>query len=131
MAEQSKRRSGSEREAYWRGVVDGFGGSGLSVREYCVSVQVSQPSFYWWRREFARRTAKPKAAAGGPPVFVPIAIAKAAAESAKPADLRLPEPDGAAGVEVRLRGGHVVRLSGPVDRRLLAELFAALEAAPC
>jgi hypothetical protein len=128
MAER-KRRVGDEKEAFWRGVVEGFAGSGLTVRAHCAAAGVSEPSFFWWRRELARRASAPKPAAGRPPLFVPLAVAEAAAEPAAP-ELP-PKPHIAAGVEVRLRGGRVLRLTGPVDRRLLGELLAALEAAPC
>jgi hypothetical protein len=126
MAER-KRRVGGEKEAFWRGVVEGFAKSGLTVRGYCSAAGVSEPSFYWWRRELARRTPKPKPPAGGP-VFLPLAVAGAAAVPAAP---RRAEGDDAPGVEVRLAGGHVLRVTGPVDRRLLGELLAALETAPC
>lgn len=127
MAER-KRRVGGEKEAFWRGIVDGFAGSGLTVRAHCAAAGVSEPSFFWWRRELTRRASAPKPAAGRPPLFVPLAVAEAAAQPAAPGR---PKPHIAAGVEVTLRGGHVLRLTGPVDRRLLGELLAALEAAPC
>lgn len=125
MAER-RRRVGGEKEAFWRGIVEGFVGSGLTVRAHCAAAGVSEPSFFWWRRELTRRASAPKPAAGRQPLFVPLGAA-----AAKATDPRRAEADEAPGVEVRLKGGHVLRLTGPVDRRLLVELLAALEAAPC
>jgi len=56
------RRSDPEKERYWRGLVQGQGRSGQSVREYCRGAGVKESAFYWWRRELARRTETQKAA---------------------------------------------------------------------
>ena len=56
------RRSDPEKEQYWRGLVQGRGRSGQSVREYCRRAGVKESAFYWWRRELARRSETRKAA---------------------------------------------------------------------
>lgn len=45
----------SEKEAFWRLVVDEQKASGLSVRSFCRRESVSEPSFYAWRKELHRR----------------------------------------------------------------------------
>ena len=40
----------AEKEQYWREVIDGWRRSGGSVRQWCLERQVSEPSFYSWRR---------------------------------------------------------------------------------
>jgi hypothetical protein len=45
----------SERERFWRKLVTGQPHSGVSIREWCDRHGVSEPSFYFWRRELARR----------------------------------------------------------------------------
>lgn len=43
------------KEAWWREQVRAQSQSGLSVRAYCRQQQVSEPSFYAWRKELAKR----------------------------------------------------------------------------
>ena len=40
-----------EKEQFWRGIVEGHVGSGLSIRDYCRQQNVSEPSFYVWRQK--------------------------------------------------------------------------------
>jgi hypothetical protein len=42
---------GSEREAYWRGVVAGCEASGKSIAGYCRDEGLSVSKYHWWRRE--------------------------------------------------------------------------------
>lgn len=45
----------ADKERFWRGCVARWRSSGLSVREFCRGAALSEPSFYSWRRELARR----------------------------------------------------------------------------
>ena len=40
-----------EKQLYWQDVVNRQADSGLSVRQFCTQEQVSEPSFYVWRRK--------------------------------------------------------------------------------
>ncbi len=51
----SRLKRSVQKEAFWRLVVDEHVASGLSVRAFCQSKVVSEASFYFWRRELARR----------------------------------------------------------------------------
>ena len=44
-----------EKELRWREIVNRQAESGLSIREFCAKEEVSQPSFYAWRRKFRER----------------------------------------------------------------------------
>ena len=46
-----------EREKFWRKVIAGQPGSGLSVTAWCDKHGVSAPSFYVWRQRLAKRGA--------------------------------------------------------------------------
>jgi hypothetical protein len=59
----------ANKEALWRRHVRGQASGGLSVRAYCVAHGLQEYSFYWWRRDLARREADPSAA------FVPVTVA--------------------------------------------------------
>ena len=63
MASRAARSAAKER--YWREVMEGWRRSGGSVRQWCSQRQLSEPSFYSWRRVLAERDA---AAASQEPV---------------------------------------------------------------
>ena len=44
-----------EKERFWRDVVERHAQSGLGVREFCRAEDVSEPSFYGWRRTLRQR----------------------------------------------------------------------------
>jgi len=99
-------------EAFWRRMIRGHRGSGLSIRAWCRRHGVHEATFYGWRARLARRDA------GDPPTrFVPV---------------RVVEPEGVtsdAPLEIVLVGGHRVRVRGPVDRHALAEVLVVLTGA--
>jgi hypothetical protein len=51
------RRPDAGREEFWRRLVAGQPTSGRSIRDWCIQHGVSEPSFYAWRKELARRDA--------------------------------------------------------------------------
>ncbi len=44
----------SEKQLYWQEIIGRQADSGLSVRQFCVAEQVSEPSFYAWRRKLGQ-----------------------------------------------------------------------------
>ena len=52
---RGKGRRDQTKERDWRRIVREWRCSGLSVREFCDWQELSEPSFYAWRRELARR----------------------------------------------------------------------------
>ncbi|HEX4000847.1 MAG TPA: hypothetical protein VHX65_20030 [Pirellulales bacterium] len=61
MAQAHGRRGQRDpgRERFWREALAQFGGSGLSVREFCRREKLGEPLFYAWRRTIAERDAAP------------------------------------------------------------------------
>ena len=51
-------------EARWREIISGHPCSGQTVRVYCKARQVTEASFFFWRRELERR-AQPLVASPG------------------------------------------------------------------
>jgi len=49
----------SEKELFWRLVLDEHLQSGMTVRDFCQEEGVSVPSFYAWRRKIKKRDAEP------------------------------------------------------------------------
>jgi len=62
MGKARSRRRDAGRERHWREVIRAQGRSGQSVRAYCRGAGVKEATFYWWRRELARRSEAEKAA---------------------------------------------------------------------
>lgn len=100
-------------EQRWRGWIQTWRASGLSVRAFCGRHRLAEPSFYAWRRELQRRDAES-------PAFVPVRVV--------PDD----RPVGDGRVEVLLRGGRSVRVGPGFDAATLRQVVAVLEEGlPC
>jgi len=122
-------RRDADKERFWQGCVKQWRESGLSVRAFCRREALSEPSFYAWRRELARRgssaprsqqssRAQPRRAAkrGG---FVPLEVVAA----------RLAAP--AARIEIILPRGRRLRVRPGFDRATLETVLDVLERRPC
>ncbi len=48
-------RKNSEKALHWREILERQADSGVSVREFCATEGVSQPSFYAWRKKLGTR----------------------------------------------------------------------------
>ncbi|MFV1967972.1 MAG: hypothetical protein ACC628_21315 [Pirellulaceae bacterium] len=74
------RRRSEQREAYWKGVLQRQRKSGQSVRAFCLANDISQGSFYNWRRKLDQPSmglSKPADASGqhsDPMPFIPLKI---------------------------------------------------------
>jgi len=92
--------------------------SGLSVRAFCIEQELSEPSFYAWRRTLAQREATAVQ-------FVPVTVT--------PAPRSASVGDGSAGeLEVVLDAGRRLRIGPGFDGPTLARLLALLEEGrPC
>lgn len=129
MAKNHGPRRDAGKERFWRGCVRQWRESGLSVRAFCRREALSEPSFYAWRRELARRETsalrsqppsrpQPRRAAkrGG---FVPVEVV--AAKLAAPA----------ASIEILLPRGRRLRVRPGFDRETLQTVLEILERRPC
>ena len=116
------------KEQRWRRLLGLWRRSGLTGRDFCAQYGLSEPSFYAWRREIARRDQEivPKArpqrpvppqAGGCRPAFVQMRIAAAA-----PAETAL---------EVVAGNGRVVRVRSGFAADVLRQLLAMLEEPSC
>jgi transposase len=124
-ASRGVRRRDSGKARLWRETVAAWRRSGQSVRAFCAARGLSEPSFYNWRRELARRDLTPPEPAAAAPAlkFVPVHVLPrvAAPQGASPGD-----PPAA--LEVVLPSGLIVRAPAGVEPRLVAQLVAALAA---
>ena len=106
-----RRRGNPQREQFWREAVAAWQKSGMSIRAFCTSRALGEPSFYFWRRELQKRGLQQPAARR--PVLVPLRV--------------VPE----AFLEVVLPLGVVVRVPAGADACAVATLVAALRTASC
>jgi transposase-like protein len=138
MARRGARRDlGKER--FWRRMLRLWRRSGRSVRAFCGEHDISEPSFFAWRRTLAerdrqrtrrseRRRRESKASAGGDdrpstskadqqPAFVPLRVVATASQRPGTA------------FKVVLKGGRVVRVPAHFDAASLRQLLVILEEA--
>jgi len=100
------------KEQFWRRMLRLWQRSGLSVRAFCEQHDLSQPSFYAWRRTLAQRDAQAIA-------FVPLEVL---AEPFPPAPESI-----ATGLELVLTSGRVLRIGPAFDEPTLRRLLAVLQ----
>jgi hypothetical protein len=122
------------KERHWRGVLDQWRRSGMTGRDFCARHRLSEPSFYAWKREIARRDQEQQTAgqptpaatrrrsARGPVMPVRPVFVQVCAEAAPPA---------ATALEVLLANGRVLRLGRGFDAEVLRQALAVLEASAC
>ncbi len=107
----TNQRSRSK-ERFWRRMMRQWRRSGRSIRAFCAQQQLSEPSFYAWRRTIAQRDAEATR-------FLPVRVV--ADEKPVP-----PQDGSSSGLELVLATGRLLRIGpgfdGPTLRRLLALL---------
>ncbi len=108
------------KERFWRGMMQHWRRSGLSVRDFCAEHGLAEPSFYAWRRTLTRRdqqaattsAAHTQHASVIQPLFVPLHV--------------VPTPANAA-LELVLDQGVVVRVPAGFDAATLRQLLPLLK----
>jgi transposase len=100
------------KERQWRQLIARWQRSGQTIRDFCSRFQLSEPSFYAWRRMLAERD---RAAASFVPVRV---VADAAPPPIQP-------------IELVLGSGRALRIGPGFDPQTLQQLLTLLESQPC
>ena len=109
-----------KKEAFCRRMMARQPGSGMSVRAWCRKHSVRESSFYWWRRQLARRDAPA-------PVLVPVRVT---ADRRASGAFDLSAVNGSLSrIEIVLPARRRVRLIGSVDRQALTDVLAVLTSA--
>jgi len=99
----ANRNRSAEKEAVWRSLISAQAGSGVSVRQFCLRREVSEASFYAWRRVILQRDAERGSAAIAKsgdaasdlrPKLIPVTVAPADAATASAAPLEIVTPHG-------------------------------------
>ena len=103
-------RRHSKPEPFWRDLIDRWKASGQSVAAFCAANQVSEATFYAWRKRLAGRA---RCQTPPTPAFAPVRVV----------------PDLTA--DVLLPTGLVIRVPLGADPAAIARLVAALWGATC
>ena len=120
-----------EKERFWRGILRQWRRSGLSIRAFCATHQLAEPTFYAWRRTIAQRDAQARPqhhddqhdSAHGRPDFVPLRLAEPVALEPLAHTTTL---------EVMVAGQRIVRVPIGFDAATLRQLLVVLEETrPC
>jgi transposase len=130
MARGATRDRGKERS--WRRTLGQWRRSGQSVRDFCLEHDLSEPSFYAWRRTIAERDRQSASRNGradvvrqqrpsdadslDKPIFIPLHVVPAT--TAPP-------------LEVVLGQGRVIRVPAGFDAATLRQLLGVLEEPSC
>ena len=122
----NKRRMDGTKERLWRDRISRHEQSALSIRAFCAAESLSEPNFYWWRRELARRKV-PRRAELSTRRQTP-ALALAEATQFVPVTVTPSSPCPV--IEITLPGGVLIRVPQGCSQ-LLREVLAALEANRC
>jgi len=116
--------AGSGKETFWRQIIGQWRHSGQTIRAFCRARNLTEASFYAWRRTLAQREQQAGRSLGRhgpgrterPPLFVPVLVSAGAGAS----------------LEVVLDHGPVVRVPAGFDATTLRQLLAVLtETPPC
>ena len=114
----ARHRRDLRMEQTWRQHLQRQAAGGLTARAYCRQHGLVETALHYWRRTIAERD-RQAARLAPTPAFVPVVVAG-----------RSP---GAGGVpiDIRLAGGHRVRVRAGCDPDLLAAILALLGARAC
>jgi hypothetical protein len=103
-------------EQTWRQHLRRQQASGQTARAYCRDHDLAETAFHYWRRTIAERDREVRRP-DPTPAFVPVTVVGPSAAGSP--------------IDIRLAGGHRVRVRAGCDRELLAAVLALLGARPC
>jgi hypothetical protein len=114
------RRKSLEKEKQWREIFQQQASSGLSVRGFCASEGLSEPSFYAWRKRLRERSDEAARDARR---------SRGVEEPGENAELFVPLKliDTAASLEIVHPLGYRIQVSGDVNPGALRQVLAALD----
>ena len=118
-----RSRGDGSKERFWREAIGEQQRSGHSARAFCRHRQLNESSFYYWRKELARRDRVTRVRQDVASVLAPVVVmdemhGDAASESPAP-------------IEIVLRGGTTVRVPAGSTRQQLGMVLTVLQPGQC
>jgi hypothetical protein len=107
MARQHDQQQLSDKEQFWRDMLLLWQASGQTIRAFCHTKRLSEPSFYAWRRRIIAQRERQQ------PAFVPVRVT--------------PIPTTSIPLELVLTSGRVVRVPPGFDADTLRQLITVLQ----
>ena len=114
----------TERAKYWEGIIAEQAETDTTIKAFCEERELSEASFYWWRRELqglnkrrSRRRSKKPGSSAATSAFVEVVASPASACC------------GSSGVALRLDNGVSVVLDPGFDRDTLSAVLDMLRGA--
>jgi transposase len=129
--------TGRERRRRWSeedklGILQEAATSGLSIAEVARRHDVVPQQIYIWRRQLLAKV-KAESGHGASPRFLPVAVVSETDVAETPQDERIPDkPRGTARqaqIEIRCKGGRVLKVESSIDPAVLQALIRSVEAA--
>ena len=114
-------RRRTDRELFWRSVLQRQTDSGLNVARFCRQESISAPSFYAWRRKLKQRDATAQQ--------VDSAVDHEAHQGAHLLPVQIEAGASTALVRILLPQGASIEAPSSMDRRALVELLLAVREA--
>lgn len=108
----------ANKEEVWRGLVEQQRRGGLSVRAFCRMKEISEPSFYAWRRELQKRDAMRTADGGNNGRLIPVEVTRPTCENATASSDDLKKP-----LEIGTPGGFTLRFGHDANAETIARLL--------
>ncbi|MBY0523368.1 MAG: hypothetical protein K2R98_08210 [Gemmataceae bacterium] len=122
-------RRDAAKERRWRRLLRLWRGSGQTGRDFCAAHQLSEPSFYAWRREIARRDREVAERTQAQRTRPTTTSTNAALPAFLNVTLAAVTPTPA--IEVVLAQGRSLRVASGFDPDLLRQLLRVLEGPAC
>jgi hypothetical protein len=88
-----ERPFGSPRAGYWQALIDQQRLSDLSVKQFCLAQNVSEASFYQWRRRLTTPQALIPSPASAPAMF-PVRLVSPPRQPSSPVAVQILTPNG-------------------------------------
>ena len=110
-----QKQSGVDLQRLWRGEIKKWRKSGLSVRQFCKNHELSEPSFYFWRRKLTKagKTQAVRQKDKESSAFIEVSI-----------------PDGSSSImELILTSGNILKIDSSVDTKVLNNVLSVLKEA--
>ena len=118
------------KESWWREQVRAQAQGGLSVRAYCRQQQLSEPSFYAWRKELARRDQERQPSAPTPPSPATNVRDRKATRPTF-TEVLLTSPAAVSPIEIVLAAGQRIVVAPGFDSPTLQAVLEVLERPRC
>jgi hypothetical protein len=124
------------KEKFWRSLLRAWRRSGLSGRAFCAEHELSEPSFYAWRREIVRRDRERQAGTERTPRPARSSAATTPSPATSSTFTRVTldsvrEPASASAIEVVVAERRVLRVRPGFDADVLRQLVRLLEEPAC